>query len=82
MCCRRVCETRSGGRCGLDAEKVDVLVNAGLYHDRNLGEPALAPLIQDDLGANRDDPHAGAVGVVLLRRGQRRMRCAHGPGDC
>ena len=42
---------------------VDLLINAGLYHDRNLGEPALAALIQDDIGANRDDPHEGGHGT-------------------
>lgn len=31
---------------------VDLLVNAGIYRDRNLGgEPALAALIQEDIGA-------------------------------
>jgi 3-oxoacyl-[acyl-carrier-protein] synthase-3 len=42
---------------------VDLLVNAGLYHDRNLGEPALAALIQEDIGANPEDPHAGGHGT-------------------
>ena len=30
---------------GLRPGDVDLLINAGLYHDRNLGEPALAALI-------------------------------------
>jgi 3-oxoacyl-[acyl-carrier-protein] synthase-3 len=34
-----------------DADDVDLLVNAGIYRDRNLGEPALAALIQEDIGA-------------------------------
>ncbi len=42
---------------------VDLLVNAGLYHDRNLGEPALAALIQEDIGANPEDPHVGGHGT-------------------
>lgn len=42
---------------------IDLLVNAGIYRDRNLGEPALAALIQHDLGANPGDPHPGAHGT-------------------
>jgi 3-oxoacyl-[acyl-carrier-protein] synthase III len=48
---------------GRHPDDVDLLVNAGLYRDRNLGEPALAALIQDDIGANPEDPHAGAHGT-------------------
>ncbi|HZM38619.1 MAG TPA: hypothetical protein VFB94_05865 [Acidimicrobiales bacterium] len=48
---------------GLPARDVDLLINAGLYHDRNLGEPALAALIQEDIGANPEDPHAGGHGT-------------------
>jgi 3-oxoacyl-[acyl-carrier-protein] synthase-3 len=36
---------------------VDLLVNTGLYRDRNLGEPALASLVQEDVGINPEDPH-------------------------
>jgi 3-oxoacyl-[acyl-carrier-protein] synthase-3 len=42
---------------------VDLLINAGIYRDRNLGEPALAALIQHDIGANPEDPHQGAHGT-------------------
>jgi 3-oxoacyl-[acyl-carrier-protein] synthase-3 len=42
---------------------IDLLINAGLYHDRNLGEPALAALIQEDIGANPEDPHGGGHGT-------------------
>jgi 3-oxoacyl-[acyl-carrier-protein] synthase III len=48
---------------GCDADELDLVVNAGIYRDRNLGEPALAALIQDDIGANPEDPHAGAHGT-------------------
>lgn len=48
------------GRCPTE---VQLLVNAGLFRDRNLGEPALAPLIQEDLGANPEDPHPGRRGT-------------------
>ena len=47
---------------GLAVAEVDLLLNTGLYHDRNLGEPALAALIQEDVGINPEDPHAGMHG--------------------
>lgn len=46
-----------------DADDLDLLVNAGIYRDKNLGEPALAALIQEDVGANPEDPHADAHGT-------------------
>jgi 3-oxoacyl-[acyl-carrier-protein] synthase-3 len=48
---------------GVSSRDVDLLVNCGLYRDRNLGEPALAALIQQDIGANPEDPHEGAHGT-------------------
>jgi 3-oxoacyl-[acyl-carrier-protein] synthase-3 len=42
---------------------IDLLVNTGLYHDRMLGEPALAALIQEDIGAHPEDPHEGGHGT-------------------
>nr|HEU4727458.1 3-oxoacyl-[acyl-carrier-protein] synthase III C-terminal domain-containing protein [Kofleriaceae bacterium] len=36
--------------------ELDLLINAGLYKNRNAAEPALASIIQDDLGANRGNP--------------------------
>jgi len=42
---------------------LDLLINAGIYRDRNLGEPALAAIIQDDIGANPEDPHNDAHGT-------------------
>src|SRR6266545_7069851 len=50
-------------QAGLVPDDLDLLVNAGLYHDRNLGEPALAALIQEDIGANPEDPHPGHHGT-------------------
>jgi len=50
-------------RSGCDPDELDLVINAGIYRDRNLGEPALAALIQDDIGANPEDPHAGAHGT-------------------
>ncbi len=43
--------------------ELDLLINTGLYRDRDLGEPALAALIQEDIGANPEDPHSGAHGT-------------------
>ncbi len=37
-------------------EDIDLLVNAGVYKDRSLAEPALAAIIQEDLGANPGHP--------------------------
>ncbi|MBJ8347023.1 3-oxoacyl-[acyl-carrier-protein] synthase III C-terminal domain-containing protein [Antrihabitans sp. YC2-6] len=54
-------ECLSSARC--DPNDLDLVVNAGLYRDRNLGEPALAALIQEDIGANPEDPHAGGHGT-------------------
>ncbi|MGZ8705527.1 MAG: 3-oxoacyl-[acyl-carrier-protein] synthase III C-terminal domain-containing protein [Aeromicrobium sp.] len=48
---------------GRDPDDIDLLINAGIYRDRNLGEPALAAMIQQDIGANPEDPHAGAHGT-------------------
>ncbi len=50
-------------RAGCPPDELDLVVNAGVYRDRNLGEPALAALIQDDIGANPEDPHAGGHGT-------------------
>lgn len=41
------------------ADDVELLINAGLYLDRNISEPAIAALIQEDIGAN-PEPQAGA----------------------
>jgi len=43
--------------------EVDLLINTGLYRERNLGEPALASLIQEDVGLNPEDPHGGRHGT-------------------
>ena len=41
------------------AEEVDLLINAGVYNDRGISEPAVASLIQEDIGAN-PEPQPGA----------------------
>jgi 3-oxoacyl-[acyl-carrier-protein] synthase III len=48
---------------GAEPADLDLLINAGIYRDRNLGEPALAAIIQDDIGANPEDPHSDAHGT-------------------
>jgi 3-oxoacyl-[acyl-carrier-protein] synthase III len=50
-------------QAGRDPHEVDLLVNAGIYRDRNLGEPALAAMIQEDIGANPENPHTGTHGT-------------------
>ena len=42
------------------AEEVDLLINAGVYNDKGISEPAVASLIQEDIGANLEQqPGAG-----------------------
>jgi 3-oxoacyl-[acyl-carrier-protein] synthase-3 len=36
--------------------ELDLMINAGLYKDRNAAEPALASIIQGNIGANQGDP--------------------------
>jgi 3-oxoacyl-[acyl-carrier-protein] synthase III len=50
-------------QAGRDAHDVDLLINTGIYRDRNLGEPALAAMIQQDIGANPENPHADTHGT-------------------
>jgi len=45
---------------------LDLLINAGVYRDRNLAEPALAALIQQDVGANPEDPHREGHGTFSV----------------
>ena len=40
-----------------------MLINAGIYREDNMGEPALAALIQEDIGANRGQPPIGGHGT-------------------
>ena len=48
---------------GKGAGDVDMLINAGIYREDNMGEPALAALIQEDIGANLGQPPAGGRGT-------------------
>ncbi len=55
------------------ADELDLLINAGLYKNRNAAEPALASIIQEDLGANLGAPiihgHHGTFSFDILNGG-------------
>lgn len=55
----RACLTAAG----IAAGDLDLLINCGIYHDRNMEEPALAALIQEDIGANPGHPPVGGHGT-------------------
>jgi 3-oxoacyl-[acyl-carrier-protein] synthase III len=55
----RACLTRAGKEPG----DVDMLINAGIYREDSMGEPALAALIQEDIGANLGQPPVGGRGT-------------------
>jgi 3-oxoacyl-[acyl-carrier-protein] synthase-3 len=62
---RKLAERAAAGAMAnghLQPSEVDLLLNVGLYHDRNLGEPAMAALIQDDMDINAEDPYPGGRG--------------------
>ena len=48
---------------GRAAADVDMLINTGVYREDNMGEPALAALIQEDIGANLGQPPTGGHGT-------------------
>lgn len=55
----KLCEAASRAcleRARRRADEIDLLLNAGIYKDRNIAEPALAAVIQEDIGANRGHP--------------------------
>ncbi len=51
----RACLTLAGCR----PADVDMLINVGVYREDSMGEPALAALIQEDIGASRGQPPDG-----------------------
>jgi 3-oxoacyl-[acyl-carrier-protein] synthase III len=55
----RACLAQAGREPG----DVDMLINAGIYREDNMGEPALAALIQQDIGANLGEPPIGGRGT-------------------
>jgi len=48
---------------GVEPGDVDMLINAGIYREDSMGEPALAALIQEDIGANLGQPPIGGHGT-------------------
>ncbi len=50
-------------RAGRTADELDLLINAGVFHDRILSEPAFASLIQEDIGANLSQPPGAGHGT-------------------
>jgi 3-oxoacyl-[acyl-carrier-protein] synthase-3 len=44
------------GAAGRGAEEIEILVNAGVYRDENIIEPAMGPFIQRGIGANSTFP--------------------------
>jgi 3-oxoacyl-[acyl-carrier-protein] synthase III len=51
------------GHSGREPGDIDMLINAGVYREDNIGEPALAALIQEDIGANLGQPPVGGHGT-------------------
>jgi len=63
---RRLADTAAReclARAGRGAGDVDLLINAGVYREDNMGEPALAALVQEDIGANLGHPANGGHGT-------------------
>ena len=48
---------------GCEPSDIDMLINVGMYREDNIGEPALAALIQEDIGANLSQPSTGGTGT-------------------
>ncbi len=55
----RTCLAHAGKEPG----DIDMLINSGIYREDNMGEPALAALVQEDVGANRGQPPVGGHGT-------------------
>jgi 3-oxoacyl-[acyl-carrier-protein] synthase III len=55
----RTCLAHAGREPG----DIDMLINTGIYREDNMGEPALAALVQEDIGANLGQPPIGGHGT-------------------
>lgn len=55
----RTCLAHAGKEPG----DIDMLINTGIYREDNMGEPALAALVQEDIGANLGQPPIGGHGT-------------------
>jgi 3-oxoacyl-[acyl-carrier-protein] synthase-3 len=73
----RECLRRSGRR----ADELELLINVGIYKDHNAAEPALAAIIQEDIGANPGHPprlgHHGTFSFDLVNGGCGVVTAAH-----
>ena len=50
-------------RANRTAEEVQLLINVGVYHDKSISEPAIASLIQEDIGANPEQQIGAGQGT-------------------
>ncbi len=50
-------------RASRTPDELDLLINAGVYLDSNISEPAIAALIQEDIGANTQQHPGGGPGT-------------------
>jgi 3-oxoacyl-[acyl-carrier-protein] synthase III len=50
-------------QAGKKPDDLDMLINVGIYREDNMGEPALASLIQEDIGASLGQPPIGRRGT-------------------
>lgn len=48
-------------QAGLPMQNIDLLINIGVFRDNNIIEPAMAPLIQKELGMNPDPVRNGCL---------------------
>ena len=55
----RTCLAHAGREPG----EIDMLINTGIYREDNMGEPALAAIVQEDIGANLGQPPIGGHGT-------------------
>jgi len=55
----RTCLAHAGKAPG----DIDMLINTGIYREDNMGEPALAAIVQEDIGANLGQPPLGGHGT-------------------
>jgi 3-oxoacyl-[acyl-carrier-protein] synthase III len=51
------------GRASRAPDELDLLINAGLYEDNSISEPAIASLIQEDIGANPEQQNGVGQGT-------------------
>lgn len=60
-------------KAGIDPTEVDVVINTGIYREHNMVEPAMAAIIQKDLGINLDyvkaNPRRAAFSFDLMNGG-------------